>query len=128
MSTKISGVAQWVVANFNYNITDYELYAGLAPESICHPFVVYDIINDTPIADTCKDLSTYLIQFKCFDSEQNLATIYGIMDEIRDCFDDAQTTDPDYVIEMCQYNNSYMVRDAENQGWMGILEYQVWIH
>lgn len=128
MSNRISYCAQWIVANYNFYIDSPDLYAGLGPENPCLPIVVYDIISDTPSADFCKDMSRYLVQFKVYDTEENLQSVYQIMDNIRDHFDNAKYSDPDYTIEACAYNNSYLVRDQENKGWMGIVEYLIWMH
>jgi len=128
MSNKISNCAEWIVSQFTSEIPGTELYAGLAPENLCHPFVVYDIITDSATMDTCTNYSEYVVQFKVFDTEQNLSVIYSIMGDIRDAFDNVKIVGINYTIEESQYNNSYMVRDAENQGWMGIVEYIIFMH
>jgi hypothetical protein len=128
MSNKIQYCSQWVVSQFNAEITDIPLYAGLAPEDLCHPFVVYDIVADTATSDFCTEYSQYSVNFKVFDTEQNLSMIYSIMGEIRDAFDNIQAVEADTIIEMSRYNNSYMVRDENNQGWMGIVNYIIYMH
>lgn len=126
MSGYIHNCARWINSTFS-SISGTTLYAGLAPETACHPFVTYNIITDATTADTCKILSSYTVQFSVFDTEENLSTIYSIMSDIRSVYDNAKGTYADYTIDSCIYNNSYVVRDEENDGWMGIVEYLVYI-
>ena len=118
-------IYQWIVTTWNSDATlsSIDLYAGEAPEDVCHPFVVFINVGDTLQSDTCTDYDAYTFQFSVFDTNEQLGNVLTIMGNIRDAFDNAQNAGD---VQMSRYINSFTVRDVENKGWQGIMEYMIY--
>ena len=124
MSNRASTVSKWIIAQCKANIGT-AVYAGIAPEGICHPFITLNIFNNTPKRTTCEDKGTYDIQFSIFETAERLNNVNAITDELRDHFDNLQ--DVNGFIDEVQYVNDYTINDPENKGWQGILQYRVFM-
>lgn len=124
MSNRASDLTKWVIEECAANINT-PVYSGTAPEGICHPFITFNIITDTPYRNTCGDKGTYSIQFSVFDDIQKLSRVHSIVDSLRDNFDDLQ--DVLENIDLIQYDNCSFINQAENKGWQGILSYTAYM-
>lgn len=120
-ANRISEVTKFIIAHFKNNLS-VPVYNGIAPEGVCHPFVNFSVINDTPYRTTCGNKGTFLIQFSVFEKINSLSQVHLIIDDIRDNFDDLSGTG----IQLMQYNNSFLIQDEDNKGWQGVVQYTVY--
>lgn len=101
------------------------IFYQTAPEDAAMPYVVFNIISQTPIHDFDDTLEDVLVQFSVFDNSEGIATVEDVKDKLLTTFDRASLTFAAKSDIGC-LRVAQTGPDRIEDGWMSTVDYEIW--